>query len=205
MNLSNRTSSTGRLAPEKSDTAILILDLLSDFTFPDGAKVYRAALPVARRIAALKRRARKSRVPVVYVNDNFGRWRSDFAAVVKHCADSGPRGAAMVKLLGPAQDDYCILKPRHSGFFATALDSLLEYIGATRLVITGASSNQCVLFTANDAYVREYKLRIPRDCIAAPSSRETRFALEYFTSALGADIRPSTSMRFHANQAPVSR
>jgi nicotinamidase-related amidase len=183
---------------------MLILDLISDYRFPDGPKVYKAALPMARKIAALKRRARKAGVPVIYVNDNFGRWRSDFSAVIDHCATSSAHGAAMVKLLGPAKDDYCILKPRHSGFFATALDTLLEYIGASRLVITGVSSNQCVLFTANDAYVREYALRIPRDCIAAPSSRETRFALQYFRSVLGADLRPSTSIRFRANQSPVS-
>jgi nicotinamidase-related amidase len=202
--MSKRTSGTRSLAPDKSDMAMLVLDLLSDYRFPDGPKVYRAALPVARRIAALKRRARKAGVPVIYVNDNLGRWRSDLAEIVHHCSTSSAYGAAMVKLLGPAKDDYCILKPRHSGFFATALDTLLEYIGASRLVITGVSSNQCVLFTANDAYVRDYALRIPRDCIAAPSSRETRFALQYFRSVLGADLRPSTSIRFRATQSPVS-
>jgi nicotinamidase-related amidase len=196
----SRASGQGNPAPEKSDTAMLILDLLSDFRFADGPRVYRAALPMARRIAALKRRARAARIPVIYVNDNFGRWRSNLAEIIQHCSTANPCGEAMMKLLGPAEDDYCVLKPRHSGFFATALDTLLEYIGARRLIITGVSSNQCVLFTANDAYVREYDLSIPRDCIAAPSPRETRFALQYFGSVLDADLRPSPLIRFRSHR-----
>jgi nicotinamidase-related amidase len=183
------------LAPDRADTALVILDLISDFAFDDGEAVARAALPVARRIAKLKARAKPAGIPVIYVNDALGRWRSDFPGLVRRCSAPDSRGATVVAAIAPELDDYCVLKPKHSGFFATALDTLLEKIGAKRLILTGVSSNQCVLFTANDAYVRELGLLIPRDCISARSPKETRLALQHFASVLNADTRASTAIR----------
>jgi nicotinamidase-related amidase len=183
------------LVPDSAETALLILDLISDFEFEDGEKIFRASLPVATRILRLKQRAKAAGVPVVYVNDAAGRWRSDFPALVRHCSDPQVRGAPIVRALKPEADDYCILKPRHSGFFATPLDTLIQYMGATRLILTGVSSNQCVLFTANDAYVRDLELVIPRDCISARTRSDTRLALRYFANVLGADTRPSKGLR----------
>jgi nicotinamidase-related amidase len=154
------------LAPDRAATALIVLDLISDFAFDGGAKVARAALPVAKRIARLKARAKAAGAPVIYVND------------------------------GLAADDYCVLKPKHSGFYATPLDTLLGFIGAKQLILTGVSSHQCVLFTANDAYVRDLELSIPRDCISARNPRDTKLALEYFTRVLGADVRTSAALRF---------
>jgi len=191
-------------APDRSDTVLLILDLISDFEFEEGASVVRAALPLARRIQRLKRRAGRAGIPTIYVNDNLGRWRSDFAGLLRHCSQEGMRGAPIARLLAPGPEDYCILKPRHSGFFATPLDLLLENIGAKRVILTGVSSNQCVLFTANDAYVRQLSLSIPRDCISAPTREDTRQALRYFTTVLGADLRQSTSLRFERRRTRTS-
>ena len=185
---------------ERVDTALLVLDLISDYTFEDGEATARRALPVARRIAKLKRRARRAGVPTFYVNDNMGRWRSDFPALVRHALREGSRGAPIVKLIAPDALDYCVLKPKHSGFFATPLATLLEYLGVRRLVLTGTSSHQCVLFTANDAYVRDFELVIPRDCISATSAAETRLALRYFDTVLGADTRPAAALRFGARR-----
>ena len=183
------------LFPDRSETAMVILDLISDFDFEDGAEVARAALPVARRIARLRSRVKAADIPVIYANDAIGRWRSDFPGLVRHCERSGSRGAQVVKTVAPAGDDYCLLKPKHSAFFATPLDTLLQYLGVKRLILTGASSHQCVLFTANDAYVRDLELRIPRDCIAARTAKDTRLALRYFTEVLGADTRPAAKLR----------
>lgn len=184
------------LVPDRAATALLILDLISDFAFDDGAKIARAAVPVAKRIARLKVRAKAARVPVIYVNDGLGRWRSDFPGLVRHCSREASRGAPIVEAIAPAADDYCVLKPKHSGFYATPLETLLDFIGAKRLILTGVSSHQCVLFTANDAYVRDLALSIPRDCISARNRRDTGLALEYFTRVLGADVRASTALRF---------
>lgn len=185
--------------PDRAAAALLILDLISDYSFEGGDKVARAALPVARRIAKLKARAKSAGIPAFYVNDGLGRWRSDFPGLVRHCGREGSRGAPIVHAIAPEADDYCLLKPRHSGFYATPLETLLEYLGAKRLILTGVSSHQCVLFTANDAYVRDLALSIPRDCISARKPEETRLALAYFSSVLGADLRASTALRLRRN------
>ena len=142
-------------APDKSPVALLLIDVINDLDFPEGDQLLRHALPMAGRIAALKRRARRAGVPVVYVNDNFGRWRSDLNAQVDHCLKDGCRGQPVVELLRPEEDDYFVLKPKHSGFFSTTLDTLLEYLGTRTVVLTGMAANICVLFTANDAYMRD--------------------------------------------------
>jgi nicotinamidase-related amidase len=184
------------LAPDRSPTVLIVLDLMSDFDFQDGATIAKAALRVAKKIAALRRRANAAKVPVVFVNDGIGRWRSDFPGLVRHCGRAGSRGAPIVRTIAPGESDYCVLKPKHSGFFASPLETLLELLGAKHLVLTGVSSNQCVLFTANDAYVRDLTLTIPRDCISARTPRDTRLALRYFETVLGADTRPSSTLRF---------
>lgn len=182
------------LVPEKSATVMLILDLISDFAFEDGRAIARAARPIAERIAKLKARLKETAVPVIYVNDDIGRWRSDFPGLLRHCRDS-PLGAPISQLIAPEPDDFCILKPKHSGFFATALETVLQMLEAKRLILTGVSSNQCVLFTANDAYVRDFELLVPRDCISARKPKDTALALQYFRSVLSADVTPSTRLR----------
>jgi nicotinamidase-related amidase len=181
-------------------TALLILDMITDFGFEDGARLLRRIRPVARRIAALRQRAARTRVPVIYVNDHQGRWRPDVNALLRHCTAAGRDGSDVARLLAPAPPDYFIFKPRHSGFYGSALEPLLAQLGATKLVLTGVSSHQCVLFTANDAYVREYELHIPRDCIGAPDPAHTRLALKYFDLVLGADTRPSSRFRMARSQ-----
>jgi nicotinamidase-related amidase len=183
------------IAPDKSRTAVLVLDMISDFDFEDGERIARRSLPIARRISSLKQRARRARVPVIYVNDCAGRWRSDFPTYVRHCSRPESLGGEIATLLAPEPRDYCVLKPKHSGFFQTALDTLLSLMGAKQLIITGVSSHQCVLFTANDAYVRDLRLMIPQDCISARSPSDTRLALRYFTSVLHADVRPAAQLR----------
>jgi nicotinamidase-related amidase len=182
-------------APDRSADALLILDMISDFDFPKGSSILRAALPVARRIARLKERAVRAGVPVIFVNDSRGRWRSDFADTLARALAVGSKGAPIARLLAPAARDYCVLKPKHSGFFATVLGTLLEYLQVRRLILTGASTEQCVLFTANDAHVRDYRLAIPRDCVATDSARANNLAFRYFRDVLGADLRPSTRLR----------
>ena len=178
-------------APDSSKTALLILDMISDFEFEDGARLCRAALPVATRISKLKQRAARAGVPVIYVNDNRGRWRSDFAAHVRRAVAEGSRGASVARLLAPAPTDYCILKPKHSAFYATVLGTLLEHLDVSRLILTGVTAHQCVLFTANDAYVRDLELFIPRDCMASESQAAAKLALQYFQDVLGVDVRVS--------------
>jgi nicotinamidase-related amidase len=96
-------------------------------------------------------------MPIIYVNDNFGRWQSDFKKLVDHCLKSR-RSRSMVAKLKPKARDYFILKPKHSAFYSTALTVLLDYLGTRHLILTGIAGNLCVLYTANDAYMRDYHL-----------------------------------------------
>jgi nicotinamidase-related amidase len=150
---------------------------------------------MARKLLRLKKRAKKAGVPVIYVNDNFGRWRSDFRRQVLHCLRENSRGHEIVSLLRPDEDDYFVLKPKHSGFFSTALETLLRYLGSKKLILTGIAGNFCVLFTANDAYMRDYELIIPSDCTVSNTPKENRQALGLMRKFLKADTRPSTKVR----------
>jgi nicotinamidase-related amidase len=174
-------------APDKSATALILIDVINDFEFPDGDQLLRLALPAARKIAALKRRAKEAGIPAIYVNDNFGRWRSDFKKIVAHCRDES-RGRPFVELLLPEEDDYFVLKPKNSGFYSTTLDLLLTHLGARNLIITGIQGNNCVLFTANDAYMRDYKIFVPSDCTASNTEKENQHALAQMENVLKADI-----------------
>jgi nicotinamidase-related amidase len=192
--MSSRNEDLHGNAPDKAEVALLLIDVINDLEFPEGDQLLRHALPMAERLVALKRRAKEAGVPVVYVNDNFGRWRSDFQAQVKHCMNDGVRGRHLVERLSPDPDDYFVLKPKHSGFFSTTLDILLMYLGVKSVILTGIAGNICVLFTANDAYMRDISLVVPCDCVASNSEAENRNALEQMQKALKADIRPSTEI-----------
>lgn len=181
-------------APDKSDVALLLIDVINDLEFPEGDQLLRHALPMAHRITALKERAKRERIPVIYVNDNFGRWRSNFNAQVEHCLKDGVRGQPIVELLRPEEEDYFVLKPKHSGFFSTTLDTLLEYLGVREVILTGIAANICVLFTANDAYMRDLHLMVPSDCVASNTEEENRYALDQMRKVLKADTRLSTEL-----------
>jgi nicotinamidase-related amidase len=183
------------VAPERSRTVLLLVDVVNDFDFPEGAKLLRFAVAAARRIASLKHRLRKRGVPSIYVNDNFGRWQSDFKKQFERCLSGESPGATVARLLVPAEDDYFVLKPKHSGFYSTSLDVLLSYLGAEKLIITGFATDICVLFTANDAYMRDYEVAVPRDCTAAETADAWRRACAHMKRFLHADIRPSSSIR----------
>src|ERR1051325_5639743 len=182
-------------APDKSEVALLLIDVINDLDFPEANQLLRYAKPMARRILRLKQRAKKAGVPVIYVNDNFGRWRSDFRRQVAHCLRGDSRGHEIVSLLQPEEDDYFVLKPKHSGFFSTTLDTLLRYLGSRKLILTGIAGNFCVLFTANDAYMRDYELMIPYDCAASNTAEENRQALNLMKRYLKADTKVSTRVK----------
>jgi nicotinamidase-related amidase len=181
-------------APDKSPVALLLIDVINDLDFPGAEELLEHALPMADRVVELKVRARRAGVPVVYVNDNFGRWRSDFNTQVEHCLREGCRGRPLAERLRPGEDDYFVLNPKHSGFFSTTLDLLLEYLGTRAVVLAGLAGDICVLFTANDAYMRDLAVVVPADCVASNSEESNRAALEQMERVLKADTRPSAEL-----------
>jgi nicotinamidase-related amidase len=185
-------------APDKCKTALLLIDVINDLEFPEADQMLGAAVKMAKNLLRLKQRARKARVPVIYVNDNFGKWKSDFRATVEHCLRRNVRGREVAEMLRPQEEDYFVLKPKHSGFFSTTLETLLRYLGSSRLILTGIAGNFCVLFTANDAYMRDYNLIVPRDCTVSNTPEENEGALQLMRKFLKADTPLSNEIKLGA-------
>jgi nicotinamidase-related amidase len=183
-------------APDKCAIALLLIDWINDFEFDNAERIFPRALAAARATGALKARARKAGVPVIYANDNFGKWRSDFRSLLAHCLKDDVRGKPIAELLQPNEEDYFVLKPKHSGFHSTTLDVLLAHLGAKMLILTGVAGNNCVMFTAHDAYLRDFKLVVPRDCVASENEADDRYALQHMEKVLKAGTGASSGIDF---------
>lgn len=189
-----RSESLHGNVPDNSGAALLLIDLINDFEFEGGEKLLPQAMPVGRNIAWLKQEAKRLKIPTIYVNDNFGRWQSDFRKIVSHCRRDDIRGKPFVELVMPDEDDYFVLKPKHSGFYSTTLDLLLSHLQARNLILTGIAGNNCVLFTANDAYMRDFKLFIPSDCVVSIEKEDNEYALKQMEEVLKADVTPAREL-----------
>lgn len=182
-------------APDTSSVALLLIDVINALEFAGAEKLVPPAIAMAQAVAKLKRRCARAGIPAIYVNDNFGRWREDQHAILARALASRAPGRPVAELLRPTVDDYFVVKPKHSGFFATPLDTLLTYLRARTLILTGIGTELCILFTANDAYMRDYQLIVPCDCVTAIDPHEGALALERMSHLLQADVGPSTGSR----------
>jgi nicotinamidase-related amidase len=179
-----------------SGTALLLIDVINDLDFEGSKALVAQAEPMARRVAALKRRATAAGVPCIYINDNFGQWRSDFRQTVAHCTGRSSPGHRVSRRLRPTQRDYFVLKPKHSGFFDTTLDTLLKTLRVRRVILAGIAGNICVLFTANDAHMRDLKLFVPADCIVSNTPADNEHARRQLQAVLKANVAVSTALTF---------
>ena len=177
-------------------TALLLIDLINDLDFEGSEAIVAQAEPMALRLKALKQRAAAAGLPCIYVNDNFGQWRSDFRQTVAHCTARTSPGRLVSRRLRPSPDDYFVLKPKHSGFFDTTLDTLLDALHIGRVILTGIAGNICVLFTANDAYMRELKLYTPMDCVVSNTAEDNDHALRQMQLVMKANVTPSDRLVF---------
>jgi nicotinamidase-related amidase len=185
-----------RISVPASGTALLLIDVINDLAF-DGSEVLVAqAESMSRRLSALKRRATTAGIPTIYINDNFGQWRSDFRKTVAHCTSRSSPGRRVSQRLRPTVRDYFVLKPKHSGFFDTTLDTLLETLRIRRVILTGIAGNICVLFTANDAYMRDLKIFAPADCIVSNTATENDHALQQIETVLKGNVTNSARLTF---------
>lgn len=176
--------------------ALILVDVINDFDFPGAEPLIEAARRAAPSMRRLAERARQASVPVLYVNDNFGHWRSDFRATVQRCSEERRSGADIVRQLTPEAEDVFVLKPMHSGFFHTPLELVLRQLGTRTIVLCGFATNLCVAFTAYDAYMRGLAVSVPRDTTGANSELLCRQALEQLEISIGADISPSDAVDF---------
>jgi nicotinamidase-related amidase len=192
-------------APDKAETALLLIDVINPIDFEEGEQLLAHALPMACAVAALKRRAKAAGIPSIYVNDNFGRWRSEFPKLVEECLEAGVRGKPVVEQLPPEDDDYFVLKPKHSAFFQTNLEILLRYLGVNTLIMTGMAGDICVLFSANDAYMRDFRIIVPPDCTASEDPGRNDQVLVLMQRVLKAEIIPSTLIKFDGTKAATAK
>jgi len=186
------------MVPDKSPVALLLIDVINDLEFEGADRLMRYVPQLAERLAALKRRAKAAGIAVVYVNDNYGKWQSDFNKLIDRCLREDVRGKRLVEALRPDEDDYFVLKPKHSGFFSTTLEVLLEYLEARTVILAGIAGNICILFTANDAYMRDLKIYVPSDGCISNESEDNDYALRQMQLVLKADITPSTELDLEA-------
>ena len=180
----------------RTTTALVLIDLVNTWQMDGGERLRRKALAQLPRLANLKQRATQAGAPVIFVNDNFGQWRSDFARVIEHARTMSEEGARIVDALCPGPEDYFVLKPRHSGFFSTPLQLLLQELGVETVVLCGAAGDQCVLATAGDALVRKFKVVIPRDGIICVDAQRTAATLTHFRRSMQIPTPASSEVKW---------
>ena len=173
-------------------TALLLVDFIHMLIADGGPQLARNALRAARNSVRLRQKAYKAGIAVIYANDNFGDWRSDFPSLVEACRQRRGCAGELARLLAPGPGDFSILKPRHSAFYGTPLEFLLDELRVGQLILTGIEADICVMYTAHDAYMRRYRLWVPRNCIAARSPGRLHAALGLMQSNDKAETRPFT-------------
>lgn len=175
-----------------SGRALLIIDMISAFDFPEATTMRKDLLRVARQIRRLREHFQARGLPIIYANDNFANWRADFRELSAFAAASGEIGAEVTSLLKPAPEHYFVLKPKHSAFLATALPILLAKLGVETLYLTGMTADSCILATALDANAREYRVFVLRDAVAGIPARK-RHALSTISSSRAGEVISSRS------------
>jgi len=181
-------------------TALLLIDVINDLAFEGSDALVAQAERMATRLSALKRRVTAAGIPAIYINDNFGQWRSDFRSTVAHCTSRSSPGRRVSQRLRPTTRDYFVLKPKHSGFYGTTLDTLIEALRVRRVILTGMAGNICVLFTANDAYMRDIEIVAPADCIVSNTTADNEHALRQIELVLKGRVALSTELRFRGKR-----
>lgn len=176
-------------------TALLIIDMINDFNFTEGEALAAKSKRIVEPILKLKSNFYKKELPVIYINDHYNLWQADFEKIMDYCTNE--TSSEIITKIAPKKDqDYFLIKPKHSAFYGTALHTLLQQLKVESLVLTGIAGNICVLFTANDAYMREYELIIPEDCLASNSDEDNEYALTMMKNVLRAETKPSAEIDF---------
>src|SRR4051812_32089941 len=180
----------------RSPRVLVLVDYINPLNFPGAEKLAKPALAAARATVRLRERLDDEKVTVVYANDNYGAWQSDFQALVAQCCARDDISGEIARLLAPRPRDITLLKPRHSAFFCSALELLLKDMGARELILAGLATDICVQMTAADAFLRGYQgVWVPADCTAAETPQAKAASLKYMRDVLKCDVRSSRGRR----------
>ncbi|MED4073636.1 isochorismatase family cysteine hydrolase [Priestia endophytica] len=169
---------------ELKNPALIIIDMINDFQFELGQELAQQTQKIVPYITMLKEICYKKGIPVIYINDHYNLWQANLDVILKNCQNK--RSSQILQKIKPKEDDFFLIKPKHSIFYGTALNVLLEELSVESLILTGIAGNICVLFSANDAYMRKYPLFIPSNCIASNVEEDNIFALRMMKNVLGA-------------------
>ena len=179
----------------RSDRALVLIDFINPLDFPGAEKLAAPALRAAKATLKLRDRFDRQGVAVVYANDNYGVWQSDFHGLVSQLTSRDDESGEIARLLAPRATDLTLLKPRHSAFYCSPLELVLKDMEAKELVLCGLAADICVQLTAADAFLRGFKVWVPADCIAAETPSAKVGAVKYMANILKCDVRVSTARR----------
>ena len=177
-----------------SRSALIVIDMLNAYEHDDADALTSSAERVVPAIAGLIARARDEDVPVIYVNDNFGAWTSDRHQLLDTALEG--RYRHLVEPIAPAEEALFVVKARHSIFFQTPLEYLLGQEGVDRVVLAGQVTEQCVLYSALDAYIRHLQVVIPRDAVAHIHEHLAEASLELMERNMAAEVVAAADVRF---------
>ena len=173
----------------RMSSALVVIDMLNAYDFDDADKLAESVREVLPNIRALLDRAREEDVPIVYVNDNYGHWNSS-ADELLETARRG-RFPDLVEEIAPEDDAKFVIKGRHSIFYGTPMEYLLKELEVDRLVLTGQVTEQCILYSALDAYIRDIDVAVPRDAVAHIHEDLAEGALKMMETNMSADVAPA--------------
>ncbi|HEX8753474.1 MAG TPA: isochorismatase family cysteine hydrolase [Solirubrobacterales bacterium] len=187
-----RDQRQGRSRGEAGGTALVVVDMLNSYEHPEADRLaprVEAALPGIRRLLD---RAAEAEVPVVYVNDNYGDWNSS----ADELAENAMSGAhpELVEPILPREGASFVIKARHSVFYETPLEYLLDLMGVSRLVLAGQVTEQCIFYSALDGHVRHFRSAIPTDAVAAIYDHLAEAALEMMERNLSAELSSAAEL-----------
>ena len=170
-------------------SALVVIDMLTTYDFPDAEKLVPSAADVVPNISSLIARAQDEDVPIIYVNDNYGDWNSSIQELWDNAIDG--KHPELVEPIKPPDDVSFVIKARHTVFYGTPLEHLLKSEEIGRLVLTGQVTEQCILYSALDAYVREIEVAVPADAVAHIHENLGSAALDMMERNMDADVSPA--------------
>jgi nicotinamidase-related amidase len=167
-------------------TALVVVDMLNSYDFEDADQLAANVEGTVEPIRRLLDRARKDGHPVIYVNDNYGDWNSSHEELVESALNG--RRPDLVEPLLPPDGAKFVIKARHTIFYGTPLDYLLWQLDVNKLVLAGQVTEQCILYSALDAYVRHYQVVVPPDAVGHIDEQLADAALRMMERNMGAEI-----------------
>ncbi|WP_433395580.1 cysteine hydrolase family protein [Streptomyces sp. CA-146814] len=176
------------------NSALIVIDMINAYDHPDAELLVPSVRTVLPQLTRLIERARSEGVPVVYANDNFGEWRSHHGEIVE--ATLAGKNAELVEPILPDGDSLFVVKARHSIFYETPLSYLLSQLGADHVVLCGQVTEQCVLYSALDAHIRQLRVTVPKDAVAHIHEDLAEAALRMMERNMSAAVRTAETVAF---------